>query len=352
MRTLLVAIALAALRSRASADGALEELSAGNVPQTATSPRSSWIGDKLAGIWEPSEAFQVRLDLTGTRTSESQASASDILLVNLGVEYDPSTHWTLKLMAGGSPSSTSFTTSNVEIHTGTSVIQGDTRVQADASSMNAGAWAGYDTDGDSNFETSALLSVNGTHFDTLPQLASVRSKSGQMVTPQQVIDSCATNTCSPALVAALAAQSTTLDQLVIDGTLTEQLYKNTDVGLDGAYYLYDKDPATAGYSTTVGLGRSTIGGGVIGIAPFQYTAAPSVIHRWGPLMALTSFSYGKYVDELGYNLTPSLRLQYKFKLDDDRRLKVWIKASGSRDVDQMGAASKSGSLATGLQYTW
>ena len=69
-------------------------------------------------------------------------------------------------------------------------------------------------------------------------------------------------------------------------------------------------------------------------------------------MALTSLSYGKYADELGYNVTPSLRLQYKFELDDDRRLKVWIKASGSRDVDQLGAVSKSGSLATGLQYTW
>lgn len=352
MRGLLVAIALAALRSRARADGALEELSAGSVPQTASSARSSWIADKLAGIWEPSEALQVRLDLSGTRTSESKASASDILLLNLGVEYDLDTHWTLKLMAGGSPTSTSSTTSSVEIHTATSVIQGDTRVQAEASSMSAGAWAGYDTDGDSNFETSALLSVNETRYDTLPQLASVRSKSGLMVTPQQVRDSCAANPCSPALVAAIAAQPTTLYQLVIDGTLTEQLYKNTDVGLDGAYYLYDKDPTAAGYSTTVGLGRSTIGSGVIGIAPFQYAVAPSVIHRWGQWMALTNLSFGKYVDELGYNLTPSLRLQYKFKLDDDQRLKLWIKASGSRDVDQMGAASKSGSLATGLQYTW
>ncbi len=352
MRTLLVTIALAALHTRAYADGALEELSAGTVPQTASTPQSTWLADKLAGFWEPSEALQVRLDVTGTRTSESKGDASDILLVNLGVEYDPDTHWTLKLIAGGSPTSTSFTTSNVEVHTATSIIRGDTRVQSDASSISAGAWAGYDTDGDSNYETSALISLNGTHYDTLPQLASVRSKSGQMVTPQQVRDSCATNPCSPTLVAALAAQSTTLDQLVIDGALTEQLYKNTDVGLDGAYYLYDKDPTTSGYSTTVGLGRSTIGSGVIGIAPFQYAIAPSVIHRWGPLMALTSLSYGKYADELGYNVTPSLRLQYKFKLDDDRRLKVWIKASGSRDVDQLGAVSKSGSLATGLQYTW
>ena len=80
MRTLLVTIALAALHTRAYADGALEELSAGTVPQTASTPQSTWLADKLAGFWEPSEALQVRLDVTGTRTSESKGDASDILL--------------------------------------------------------------------------------------------------------------------------------------------------------------------------------------------------------------------------------------------------------------------------------
>src|SRR5512140_2756355 len=112
-RPLLYALAIVAMgRVPARADGALEEVSAGNTSHVQGSPSSTWIADRLAGIWEPGDAWQVRLDVTGTRYVHT--SASDMLLASLSVEYDPSTHWILRLAAAGSPPSTAASTTSLQ----------------------------------------------------------------------------------------------------------------------------------------------------------------------------------------------------------------------------------------------
>src|SRR5712672_598677 len=113
MRRLVYALAIVAVgHALAHADGAIQEVSAGNAPHTQGSPSSTWIADKLAGIWEPGDDWQLRLDVTGTHYLGEQAG--DLVLGNLSLEYAPTAHWNLRLAAGGSPSSKSHATTAVQ----------------------------------------------------------------------------------------------------------------------------------------------------------------------------------------------------------------------------------------------
>ena len=136
---------------------------------------------------------------------------------------------------------------------------------------------------------------------------------------------------------------------MVGASLSEQLYRDTDVGVDGSYYLYDKDPPQVGYLSITRAGQAAGGGG---IAPVLYSATPSLVHRFGPVMAMSSVAYSKYVGQQGHDASATLRLQYKLAFDGDHRLKLWAKLTGSHDVDQMNATTEAGSVSIGAQYTW
>lgn len=351
-RPLVYALAIAAMgRVPAHADGALEEVSAGNTPHAQGSSSSTWIADRLAGIWEPGDAWQVRLDVTGTRYLHT--SASDMLLASLSVEYDPSAHWILRLAAGGSPPSTAASTTSLQAQDllGAS-ITADAKLETSSSSVSGSAWLGYETASDSALETSAIISVSATQFDSRQDIMSVQGRNGQMVTLAQLRTFCASHPCMNGIGSALDGQSSNVVQLVLGAGISEQLFQDTDVGLDGSYYLYDKDPTQVGTLSVTRAAQTAGAGGGIGIVPVLYSVLPSLAHRFGPLMAMAGVSYSKYVDALGYDATAILRIQYKLAFGGDRRLKLWTKFTGSRDVDQRNATSKAGSATLGLQYAW
>jgi len=359
-RTLAIAASLVLAAPRlAGADAALEEVSAGNAPQTSTTPGSNWLADRVAGMWEPSERWQIRGDFTGTRDWSGALSGtslpnapSDILLGALGIEFDPNEHWNTKLAATYSPNALTMTQTPVQAIGPTGkTVNANAGLDAYAASYGGSAQLGYDSAGDSAAEGSLLATASVTHFDVQQQITSIETKAGQMLTAQQVKDYCTAHRCSSQLSAALSGSADQLNQLVVGGNASMQLYQTTDVGLDGAYYFYDKDPTQVGYFSAASVGRLGLGAGAP-IAPLQYTAGPDVMHRFGELMTLATVSYGKYVDGEGYNVTGALRVQYKWKLDRDKRIKLWGKLMGARDTDSTGAKSKSGSLALGMQYTW
>jgi hypothetical protein len=351
-RPLVHALAIVAVgRSLAHADGAIEEIAAGNAPHTQGSPGATWIADKLAGIWEPGDDWQLRLDVTGTRYFHTKAS--DLLLANLSVEYDPSAHWILRLAAGGSPSSTSNTTMAVQVQDLLgSPITADAKLETSSASASGSAWLGYETVGDGAVETSAIVSASVTELASRQDITSVQGRNGQMLTLAQLRAFCASHPCASGLGNALDGQSASLLQVALGAGVSEQLYQDTDVGLDGTYYLYDKDPAQVGSFSVTRAGQTAGAGGGIGIAPVLYSVMPSLVHRFGPVMAMSGVAYSKYVDDQGYDVTATLRIQYKLAFDGDRRLKLWGKLTGSRDVDQAHATSKAGSVALGMQYAW
>lgn len=357
-----IVLALMAAAASARADGALDELSAGASQQTPTNPRASWVADKLGGIWDASELWQVRLDVTGTRESGAKpaagstfgASGGTIFLVNASTEYDPDDHWSYKLAAGFSPRSSSSTSTSVQAQgLGGNTTAADARLKSTTQTVSGAAWVGYDTAGGGDFETSGLVTATVNVFDTQQQITAVQDKTGKVLNLQQIKDFCATHPCSSQLQASLTGQSAQLAQFVLDASVSEQLHGHTDVGLEAAYYLYNTDPTQVGYFSVTSVGRTSTFGGGVGIAPLLVTAMPSAIYRWGTgWTALVSFTYGKYVSDQGYNLTAAFRLQYKWKLEGSRRLKLYAKLVGARDADQTNNISKSGILAFGAQFTW
>lgn len=344
MRAVLAMIVLA-LPAVAYGDGAATELSAGATAQSKQTPATRWVADKLGAFYEPTESWQLRVDVTGTH------AATDILLANVGIEFDPDESWSLRLVGGYSPSSTTSAPTTVQVDTMRGTVDATAQLASTSGSMSAAAWLGYDTANDGDFETSVLVTATVNRFDLLQQITSVTDKAGDMIGVQQIKDFCATHMCSPQLVSALAAQPATLGQLAVEAGVTETLWRDTDAGVSGAYYAYDKDPTQVGYVSVGTIGKTASFGGGAPVAPLLFTVMPSVIHRWGDLMALASFTYGQYVDREGYDLTPALRLQYKLKFDGGSRLKLWMKVAGSRDIVQ-GSKVSSAQGALGAQYSW
>jgi hypothetical protein len=344
-----LALLLAAGSTPARADGVVQELSAGTMPQAASEPNTSYLTDKLSGIWEPGDDWQIRLDLAGTRYFHVRAD--DMAVANLSVEYDAGTHWIARLSAGGSPSASIDTKMPVKaMNARGNPVAGDATLVSTSSSLTGAAWLGYETAGDGDAETTANLGANVMSLTTREQIGSIEGRNGQAITLDQVRAFCAMQPCRGGLGAALDGTTVPLHQLVLTAGLSEQLFQVTELGVDGAYYLYDQDPTQVGTISITRAGQTLTSGG-IGIAPVQYSLTPSAIQRIGPVMVMASAAYGKYVDNLGWELDAALRVQVKVA-SGDHRLKLWAKLTGSRDVDQMSAVSKAGSVALGTQFTW
>jgi hypothetical protein len=193
------------------------------------------------------------------------------------------------------------------------------------------------------------LTLGASIYTSLQEITTMVEPSGQMLTIQDVRDMCGAAACSRELRAALWPQWTQLAQFTAAVNVTETVQQDTDVGIDAAYYTYDEDPTRVGYFALTTIGRGNLGAGVA-VAPLDYTLAPTIAHRFDALMVTASLSYGSYVDDLGYDVTSALRVQYKLKLDDGKRLKLHTKLTGSWDVtDALTAAV---TFAAGAQYSW
>jgi hypothetical protein len=343
-------LALAAAPAVAHADAAVEEIAVGGTPSTDASPGSSWVSDKLAGIWDAGEDLQVRLDVSATRayTGSTTSISGDVLNAALSVDYTLDTHWTVHAGVGWSPQSETHATESVD--TGGEMLA-DAYLRASSSSMSAGAGIGYETGGDSDRETSASLGVNATYFDSQQEITSIRDATGQMVGVQQMRTACAAQVCSSELQGALWPQWAQLGQFAIDASVSETIDDDTDLGVGAAYYVYDRDPQKLGYFALATVGRGTLGSAT-GVAPMDFTVTPSVAERWGDLAATATINYGSYLENQGYELGASVRVQYKLKLDDQRRVKLYGKLGSSWHVNPANELGRSGSLALGAQYTW
>ena len=354
----LASCVLAAVGSAARADGVLDEASAGNTQATASAPSSAWIADKVAGIYEPSDAWQIRLDFTTTHDAGSAPSAmarfgsssNNIYLANLSAEWDPG-DWSFKLVGGYSPSATTTATTTVPFQSASGSLQADAQLQSTGDTASAAAWAGWDSGLLGAFNTAVLATATANEFDTQQQLTQIDDRKGHAVSIDQIQMYCGTHACGPQLTSVLGAQETHLAQYVLDANVTQTLWGDTDVGVDAAYYVYNEDPAKVGYYSIAAVGRTASFGNGPSLAPLLYTVMPNAIHRFGALMLLASMTYGQYVDDEGTDITAALRVQYRWRLSRESRLKVYGKLSASRDTEQ-GETIGSGTLALGAQYTW
>ena len=130
----LTVAALLAAPALAHAGGVLDELSAGTAPGASGGAASSWIADRLGAIWDVTEDWQLRLDVSGTRYLEQPATT--VATVGASIEYDPDAHWSLRLAGGGSPRAETRSSQAVKAQTATgAAITVDAAVRSATSSI-------------------------------------------------------------------------------------------------------------------------------------------------------------------------------------------------------------------------
>jgi hypothetical protein len=328
------------------ADGVADEVSAGTTLATATSPASSWIANRISGVWDVDDSFTLQLDFGVTRSTSYSKTGS------LSLSYIVNDHWSVSVAGSWVPASTSSSSTTLAIEElEDEVTLADAELSATSSAISIAASIGYDTAGDSDHETSGSLTLGVEHIQSQQTFASIVGDDGEMLTTEDVRMYCSTHVCDPEIEAALSPLWTQLSRFSINASVARTEYRDTDLGVDATYYLYDKDPTVAGYFRLPGIGPSNLGNGVA-IAPLRYAVSPTVTNRWGKLQGTLGLAYGSYLAEQGYELGASLKVSYKYKLGDDTALKLYSNLASSWGVDAVNDLTTSLSISLGGRYTW
>ncbi len=354
MRSPLLILAIVVARiPDAHANAAAEEISAGASVSAPTTPSLGWIATRIAGAWDATSRWQLRIAFEATRVmAPGDEESNTIFNTSASADLAIDSHWAVSLTAGGSPASTTHSAATILDDT----LPGDqgeavAELAARSAVMSLTASLEYDTAGSSDHETSGSITVGATHFRSIQEITAIIDPDGQMLTPGEVDDHCILHSCSSELRSALSPKETQLTQLVLGASVLHTVEGTGDLGLSASYYLYDADPTQLGYYSLATLGRGNLGNGV-SIAPLRYTVTPTIGDRWGPLSGTLAVTYGLYVRDVSYEVSPSLRVQYKLKLEGASRLKLYSKLAGSRSADPDGNTTTSMSLALGAQYSW
>lgn len=364
----IVAIAVACSPGVARAGGAVEELSAGGALAG-----SRWIGDRLAGIWDVDAGTQLRLDVSATRTFTATSDASGAAtgaayLASLSAVYSTDDHWSLRLSGAWTPEST--TVASVGPMTDPSapptpavVDQAgleSANLQITASSLAFGAGLDYDSASDGMHSVSGSLSFTATYFRSQQEITGASVQGGNL-DPMQLWARCQERHCDDQAFAALRPQWVQLGQFALAASVADTIDRDTDLALDAAYFLYDRDPAQSGYLALSTLAASSLGSATS--APLLRLAlAPSLSHRWTAVSATASLSYAGYIDQPASDGPPkqapladlgaSLRVQYKLATGGSRRLKLYVKLGASTHVTRGYDHINAGSAGLGAQYSW
>lgn len=361
----IVAIAVACSPGIARAGGAVEELSAGGAPAGAR-----WIGDRLAGIWDIDAGTQLRLDVSATRMFDATGAATGAAyLASLSTTYSTDDHWSLRLSGAWTPQSTTSATAvptpdTPGMPSAPTVVDraglDAADLQITASSIAFGAGLDYDSASDGMHSVSASLSFTATYFRSQQEITGA-SVDGEHLDPMQVWARCRDRQCDDQAFDALRPQWVQLGQFALGASIADTIDGDTDLALDAAYFLYDRDPAQSGYLALSTLAASSLGSATS--APLLRAAlAPSLSHRWAAVSATASLSYAGYVDRPASDgplaqtpladLGASLRVQYKVVQGGSRRLKLYAKLGASTHVDRGYGHANAGSAGLGAQYSW
>ena len=345
-RSFVVATLLVCAPPAARADAVADEVSTGTTLATATTPSSSWVANRISGVWDVDDSFTLQVDFGVTRSTTYSKTGA------LSLAFTASDHWSLSVAGSWVPAATSSSTTTLALEElEDEVTLADAELSATSSQISLAASATYDTAGDSDHETTASVTLGVDHAQSQQTFASIVGEDGEMLTTDDVRAYCETRMCSPEIEAAMSPLWTQLSRFSINASVARTEYRDTDLGLDATYYLYDKDPTVAGYFRLPGIGPSNLGDGVA-IAPLRYAVSPAVTNRWGKLQGTIGLAYGSYLAAQGYELGANVKVQYKLRIDDDTTLKLYSSVASSWHVDVANELTTSLSFAFGGKYTW
>ncbi|HKD39942.1 MAG TPA: hypothetical protein VKB87_06590 [Myxococcaceae bacterium] len=336
-----------------------DEIGVGSSQTNPRNPRTGFIYDRVSGVADASDVVSFRFDLTLTHDAATKptqgASFGDtggnIFAGALGLDWMPSEHWPLSFEFDFSPRSTEASDTTVAFDVGTTSANADALLRATSSSVGFWLIAGYETAGDSDFESAVSSSFSLTHFSTTQVVSDVATANGP-VDRRQIIAYCTrtayTGEGCRQIGPALRAESADLNQFRLSASFTETFVANTDLTLGGAYYFYDKDPSQVGYFSIASIGRSVSLGNGVPAAPLRYSIRPDLSHKFGPFSASIWYQYGQYVPGDGYGHSVGLKLQYKIS----KAVKIWASGTWQNDIDDQGASQISTTLALGARYSF
>ncbi len=274
--------------------------------------------------------------------------------LSAAVLWEASEHLALGLAGGFSPRSRVIADSLIAYTAASGApATADGIVVARSSSQSAEVVLSWDTAGDSDFETGVDLGFMGRHYHTEQELAAL-----QPITPdellQQLLSQCrgqgqGTQACRLQLLGLLRRQPAALTQLGLRGSVAETFWLDTDVGLAGRWYSYDRDPTEVGFFRLAAAGGAgaEFGAG-IPMAPLAWSIRPWLAHRFGGLLVRGWWEHGTYVQHLGWQDTFALRVQQRF----GPALRAWVAASVQRERDVEGGAATISSVAIGAMVRW
>lgn len=273
------ALLFASTRARpALASDVSNELSAGALWSSTSHGSSPFLSDRLGGSVDTSDALSFSGDLTYTRYFHSHgASGENIFQLAAAGDYTPDDHLSFGVDLRGSPTSTASTTDPTS----------GARYSYRSSSLGGGLSAEYDTAGEGDVETIADAYLGLTGYRTTQHARS--SKQAQSV---------------------LIGTPSSLLQYRASVGVTEQLWRDTEIGLTGTYYLYSEDPIDTGYDGPSIWGRGGVSEGVP-LEPLRWAIRPSVRQKLGPWKVGAYVHYGRYVGDEGYTAVVALKVQLK-----------------------------------------
>lgn len=364
-----VALSLAALAPRARGDPwsvppteLANEVWLVSGPVSPSARRTGQVGDALDAAFGLARGLTLDLgmgltwlqDADTALRSQSGRRSDPILDLGAALLWEASEHVALFAAGGWSPRARVIADSAIAYTTASGTpTTADALVAADSSSASAELGASWDTAGDSDFETGVDLGLAGRRYDTRQGIVLLQGPGGQAVTPQELEQDLSrrcqapgsASSCPRQLLALLRPQPpAALHQLAVRAAVAETLWLDTDVGLAGRWYLYDRDPTEVGFFrlAAAGGGGAEFGAG-IPMAPLAWSLRPWLAHRFGRLLVRGWWEHGAYVQDQGSLDTLALKVQYRF----GRSWRAWIAASVQRERDPEGGAATLSSGALG-----
>jgi hypothetical protein len=311
--------------------------------QSGNNPRAGSLGIGVTGAYDFNDAWSVTGMLLytrdlATRTAESSSPGSNVFLLNVGAMWIPNDHFMFMLAAMGSPPSLQQNATTVTTRDGTPV---DTVVTSRNWSLGGVFNALWSSGGFSNFEHAVDASASVNRFNVFQQLTIPSSLRSRLL-----MASCNLG-LDAEICPLLAGVTSPLWQARFSLGYTATLFDTTDVGVEGAYFVYDVPPSSVGYYALVAFGQTELGNGVP-VLPLQLTVKGHASHRFGPVTVRLSYQWGLYTEGLGALHVLGVRVSWKVT----KHWRLGLSVTGQGDV-QGGRFSNGGSQAIlGATYVW
>lgn len=354
----LVLLLVLVIAPGARAHSISNEVAVGATQDTAGNPHGTNISDQLTARFDLNEDWVLKMGGAFTHEGSSAppagayfaTSSAQVASFLVGAEWDATPRINLYGEGIVSPRASQTFDSTLQYATALGTTTDDIRLNNSTSTIGATLGlsvmvGGVELDGLAFGGLLLDADVGWTAFSTEQKVGAIYSdRTEKPVSAATIRSLCklavtaAQKQVCAALQPVLKGGEDTLNQFRFSLGAIQPLGRNTDLGLSGAYYAYDQDPATVGFFTarvTLLHLDTTLGAGMP-LAPPRYTVRPQVEQRLGVVSIGLWYQFTQYASDEGYANGVGARVQVNL----GRFWRVWL--AGSLQFDELLALGLSG----------